>query len=69
MRRNDFREGGTWVISGQDLALPRAPEVTSEVAAKMTKFKSEKTWALKGFASSLKKPFALPKRGLTHPHY
>lgn len=69
MRRNDFQEGGTWVICGQDLALPRAPEVTSEVAAKMTEFKPEMTWVLKGFVSSLKKHFALPKLGLTHPHY
>lgn len=46
-------------------ASPRAPEVTSEVSAKITKFKSEMTWALRGFVSSLKKHFALPELGLT----
>lgn len=47
--------------------LTGAPQVTSEVSAKMTKFKSEMTWAPKGCASSLKKHFALPELGFTGP--
>lgn len=49
-------------------ASPRAPEVTSGVSAKMTQFKSEMAWALKGFVSSPKKHFALPELGLTQLH-
>lgn len=53
MRRQGCREGCNRVNCGQALASARAPEVTFGVAAKMTKFKSEMTWALRGFVSSL----------------
>lgn len=46
-------------------APARAPEVTAEVLAKRTQFKSEVSWALKGFVNSPKKHFAFPELGLT----
>lgn len=54
---------------GSAVARPRPSQGTrghrAKVLAKRTQFKSEVSWALKGFVSSPKKHFALPELGLT----
>ena len=68
MRRKGFGDGGGGGGGGAACGVQapsscRAPEVTAEVSSKMTRLKSEVTWARKRSVSSLKKQLALPELG------